>query len=590
MGIVARILILAALPAPALASCVYTGAKRAYLDCVYAQVESTTSELASMAASLLSLDTRVTELETDVVNVQADVVNLEADVTTVEASVTGLEADVSLLDVGLNTLADALDLVFTALDDLTAQVGFLDSDVTALAGDVAQLEADVAALGSGGGGGGGAGTSGPAWVQLVGPAQTFANDTWTPVLFNSTTVANNVRAVGRTLYFDHVGTYRITLSYRNGIGPDTWTATRLFGGGQARGLSVAGANLLNSTELTTWEFLATVSDTNVGYEVQVGRAGGSLAVAQPVDVVGQTLPAVQATVHRLGDLGTEDAAQFEGPGQTFAGGAWTPVVLNGASVADNGWTLASNGTDIRFPSAGIWRVTLSYRWGTGTDNWTAVRVFGNGSSRGQSAGTGQHTNSSELGTFDFLVDITDASVNYQLQLGRQANNQAVTASPTLAGGVYMPAVQATFAKIAASKGAAQFEGPAVTWPSNAWTAVNFSGTPVSANGVSVSGTNITLPRAGTYRVTLSYRNGTGADVWTGVRLHGDGATRGVSAGTGNALNSPDLFTYSFLATITNPAVSYQIQYGRLAGSTAVATTIGIAGQTPPAVQATIEEL
>ena len=553
-----RALLLLALPSTALADpCVYTGAKRAYLECIYSEATSATAQLLDVTTELLSLDSRVTDLE----------------------------SDVSFFDAAVATISDALDAVFGELDTLGVRVDGIDGDLAALEADVAQLDADLASYAGGGGGG----TSGPAWGQFNGPAQTFANDTWTPVQYTETAISNNVRAVGRTLYFTHPGVYRVTLSYRNGTGPDIWTSARLYGNGQTRGLSVAGANIANSPELTTWELLATVSDTNASYEVQLGRAGGSLAVVQPVAIAGLALPAVQTTIQRLGDLDTTDAAQLEGPGQTFAASAWTPVQFNGASIAQTGWQLGSNGVDITFPSAGVWRVTLAYRWGSGADSWTAVRVYGGGLSRGQSAGTGQVTNSSELGTFDLLVNITDASIPYQIQVGR-TGGQTVSASPTLAGGVFIPAIQATLSRVGTGKGSGQFEGPAVTFPANTWTAVNFSTSPIASNGVGVSGTSVTLPRAGTYRVTLSYRNGAGGDVWTGVRLYGDGATRGASAGTGNILNSSELFTFSFLATITNPAVPYEIQYGRLASTTAIATPSAIAGQTPPALQATIDQL
>jgi hypothetical protein len=180
-------------------------------------------------------------------------------------------------------------------------------------------------------------------------------------------------------------------------------------------------------------------------------------------------------------------------------------------------------------------------------------------------------------------------VNYQLQLGRLTDAQAPVGSPTLAGGVLIPAVQATFSLIPSAKAFAQLEAAPATFASGAWTAVNFASAPLN-NGITLSGTNITVPRAGTYRVTLSYRNGTGGDVWTAIRLFGDGTTRGISAGTGNISPSPELFTYSFLADIANPAVPYQIQLGRHSSTLAIATPAAIAGQTPPAIVATIEEL
>lgn len=101
-----------------------------------------------------------------------------------------------------------------------------------------------------------------------------------------------------------------------------------------------------------------------------------------------------------------------------------------------------------------------------------------------------------------------------------------------------------------------------------FTSISFEEMPV-ASGISYSGANITFSRTGIYLVTLGFRFGTGGDIWTTCRLYGDSATKGYAYGTGNALNDAGPVSWQFLANITNTAVTYQIQVGRLGGGLGV---------------------
>ncbi|HMV67289.1 MAG TPA: tail fiber protein [Myxococcota bacterium] len=114
-----RTLILTAsllLPAQALADCVYTGAKRPYLECIYAEAVSASAGVVDAMLSIGDLDLRVSTLE-----------------------------DLYVL------LSDDLTTVSDALGDLETWVTGIDSDLTALSSDVAQLDADVTALSGSGG-------------------------------------------------------------------------------------------------------------------------------------------------------------------------------------------------------------------------------------------------------------------------------------------------------------------------------------------------------------------------------------------------------------------------------------------------------
>lgn len=106
------------MPGIAWADCIYTGAKRPYLECIYAEATAATAALVDVAADLTGLDLRLTAAETDL----------------------------SFLDTALLTLSDGLDSLSVALDALTGRVDGLDAGLAAAEGDITQLEADLAAV------------------------------------------------------------------------------------------------------------------------------------------------------------------------------------------------------------------------------------------------------------------------------------------------------------------------------------------------------------------------------------------------------------------------------------------------------------
>jgi hypothetical protein len=429
-------------------------------------------------------------------------------------------------------------------------------------------------------------------AQLTGPAQTFAANAWTAVAFDAAPVGRGVSFSGGALRFAEPGVYRVTLSYRAGAAGDVWTAARLSGGGVTRGISAGYGNVASSPELFTVSFLATVPTTDGAYQLQLGRSASAVPVVGPYAIAGYAPPAVQATFERIADAAapTRSFAELRGPAQVFAANSWTPASWTSAPIAHG---ISVSGTDLTFTEAGVYRVTLSHRPGAGGDVWTANALLGGGVVKGRSAGYGNLGDSQELNTTSFLANVDDTALTYQIAVGRLAASYTVAATTAIVGEA-LPAVQATVTRESgAATSFAQLEGPAQTFAMNTWTAATFSATPV-AQGVTVSGTNVTLSEPGVYRVTLSYRQGAGADVWTAVRLYGGPAglgatTRGVSAGYGNLSGSPELFTVSFLADVES-AGSYQIQVGRLAGSVTVITPSTLAGVTVPAVQATVVRL
>ena len=105
-------------PGVAFADCVYTGAKRAYLECIYNEALAAMSQATTTAADVLGLDSRVGSLETEV----------------------------SFLDASVLSLSDAVTSLSTALDSLTTLVSGINTDLAAAESDIAQLDADIAAL------------------------------------------------------------------------------------------------------------------------------------------------------------------------------------------------------------------------------------------------------------------------------------------------------------------------------------------------------------------------------------------------------------------------------------------------------------
>lgn len=103
--------------------------------------------------------------------------------------------------------------------------------------------------------------------------------------------------------------------------------------------------------------------------------------------------------------------------------------------------------------------------------------------------------------------------------------------------------------------------------------------------LNTSNGDITFAVPGIYLITIGWRFGTAGDIWTGVNLYN--STTGIlgkSYGTGNVTNDPGPAHFSFMATVTNVSVAYQLRIYRNSGSMAIATPDTEAGR---AIVATI---
>jgi len=99
------------------------------------------------------------------------------------------------------------------------------------------------------------------------------------------------------------------------------------------------------------------------------------------------------------------------------------------------------------------------------------------------------------------------------------------------------------------------------------------------NGISLNTSlyQISFTYPGAYFITIGFRWGGGSDVWTGVRLYGDGSEKGKSFGTGNVVNDPGPAFFQMIAFITNTGATYELQLWRNVASLSVATPNATAG-------------
>lgn len=144
-------------------------------------------------------------------------------------------------------------------------------------------------------------------------------------------------------------------------------------------------------------------------------------------------------------------AQLEGGAQTLTSDNWTTLSFSATPVSD-GITVTS-GNVINFPAPGVYMITLTLRMSACTDAWTGVRLFGNSTDLGHSAGVGTDGANTETQTFTFLATVTTPSIVHQLQIGRRGGGTCTIAVPltvpsTGTDQVNFPAIQVTIVQLA----------------------------------------------------------------------------------------------------------------------------------------------
>ena len=87
-------------------------------------------------------------------------------------------------------------------------------------------------------------------------------------------------------------------------------------------------------------------------------------------------------------------------------------------------------------------VTLNFRFGTGSDDWTGCALRSGGTNYGTSHGTGNVVNDPGSICFNFLANITNTALSYQLDVYR-ANATLAVSTP----GSGFPAFLCTMVRI-----------------------------------------------------------------------------------------------------------------------------------------------
>jgi hypothetical protein len=424
-------------------------------------------------------------------------------------------------------------------------------------------------------GGGGQASEVDLAVNITLPSQTTIVSGWRGLSLSGVSTGSGVSTVGSQLLFDEPGVYRISLDYRGGTGTDVWTGVRLFGDGTTRGAAAGyGVTGGGSSNMMGGTFLASVSNVAVPYEIQLGRLGSSQAIVQPPTVNGQAMAALGATVERVGSLsGGSSFADLRAPAQTFPGNAWTAIAFDSVSMAA-GLNIGSGGT-VTFSESGPMQFDATYRVGPGADVWTSVGLFSGSAVVAKSVGYGNVPNSHEVFRASFIADVV-AGTPYTVRIGRLTSSFA-TDNPRAIGTESLPSINVVAVPVDPAAHA-QIEGDGQTFAGNGWHPVTFSGTSVQS-GIAVSGIDITFSSPGVYRLGLSYRNGSGANAWSGVRLVDDvGSVRGVSAGMANDVSTPHLQAVQFLVDVTDISAPHRLEFGRLGNNPlTVASTTPIEG-------------
>lgn len=132
--------------------------------------------------------------------------------------------------------------------------------------------------------------------------------------------------------------------------------------------------------------------------------------------------------------------QFNKIGSVAFGANFNNIVLDETVFSKN---ISLSSGNLVFSLPGIYKIDVGFRFGSGSDVWTGCRLFGNGSIRGISYGTGQFANDPGPVTFNFMAEITNTEVPYTLQIYRNSSGNSIATPFTDAG----RAIVATVSKV-----------------------------------------------------------------------------------------------------------------------------------------------
>lgn len=291
--------------------------------------------------------------------------------------------------------------------------------------------------------------------------------TGTTALFSNSTGTNNTANGFRSLYNntashnsalgsysleDNTGGYNTALgsyAYRNNTtgnyntiigsqaGENNLTGSSNVFIGYAAGYNETGSNKLyianhpTNTPLIYGDF----ATGNVG--IGTTTSGEKLTVAGTIESTTGGIKLPDANV-----INGISYAQLEANSQTFPANSWTSVNWSGSSI-NNGLSVST--TDITFSQPGIYRVTIMHR-SANADIWSGYRLYGDGSTKGKSAGFGDGPGLGVPMTIVFLAEITNTATTYQIQMGRTGSPFLVS-TPASILGESLSAIVATIEKV-----------------------------------------------------------------------------------------------------------------------------------------------
>jgi hypothetical protein len=133
-------------PQAAYADCVYTGAKRAYLECIYSEVLANAASLVDQGAELLGIDVRLSQAETDMSAIGGEVGALGTNLTALQGEVSAVSGALSMLEGSVSSLAGAVGTLSTDVGAAQTDIVGMQATLTDLLADLGDLQAAVGAL------------------------------------------------------------------------------------------------------------------------------------------------------------------------------------------------------------------------------------------------------------------------------------------------------------------------------------------------------------------------------------------------------------------------------------------------------------
>jgi hypothetical protein len=107
--------------------------------------------------------------------------------------------------------------------------------------------------------------------------------------------------------------------------------------------------------------------------------------------------------------------QFNVTAGASYGTGFFKLVLNETAFSKN---ISLSSGSLLFNQTGFYNVNVGFRYGTSSDSWNGIRLFGNSTTVGTSFGTGNVTNDPGPVTFNLIARITNSAVAYDVQAYR----------------------------------------------------------------------------------------------------------------------------------------------------------------------------